>query len=77
MASTRVTSKGQITLPESVLERLGLKAGDQIEFVEHAQGVLLRRVAGDIRMLKGIVPKPTKPVSVENMKQAVTKMGRT
>ena len=77
MVSARVTSKGQITLPESVLERLGVKAGDKIEFVEYAQGVLLRRVAADIRTLKGMVPKPTKPVSVEDMKQAITKMGRT
>ena len=77
MVSARVTSKGQITLPESVLERLGVKACDQIEFVEYAQGVLLRRVAADIRTLKGMVPKPTKPVSVEDMKQAITKMGRT
>ena len=77
MASARVTSKGQMTLLESVLERLGVKAGDQVEFVEYAQGILLRRVAGDIRTLKGMVPKPTKPVSIEEMKWAITKMGRT
>jgi antitoxin PrlF len=77
IVSTRVTRKGQITLPESVLERLGVKAGDQIEFVEYAQGVLLKRITADIRTLKGMVPKPTKPVSIEDMKQAITKMGRT
>ena len=59
MASARVTSKSQIVLSESVLERLGIKAGDQVEFVEYAQSVLLRRAAVDIRTLKGMVPKPT------------------
>jgi len=34
MASTRVNSKGEIKLPKRVLERLGLRAGDQVEFVE-------------------------------------------
>ena len=61
----------------SVLERLGVKAGDQVEFVEYGQEVvLLRSVAHDIRALKGIVPKPAKPISVETMNLAIAKMGR-
>jgi len=32
---------------------LGVKAGDQVEFVEHGQGVvLLRSIAHDIRALR-------------------------
>ena len=77
MTSARVNSKGKITLPKSVLGQLGVKAGDQLEFVECGQGVvLLRSIAHDIRALKGIVPKPTKPISVETMNLAITKMGR-
>ena len=34
MAKTRVTSKGQVTIPKGVRERLGLRPGDEIEFVE-------------------------------------------
>src|SRR5581483_3292790 len=34
MAKATVTSKGQITIPKTVRERLGLRPGDQIEFVE-------------------------------------------
>jgi AbrB family looped-hinge helix DNA binding protein len=29
-----MTSKGQVTVPKAVRERLGLKPGDEIEFVE-------------------------------------------
>ena len=77
MTSAKVNSKGKITLPKSVLERLGVKAGDQVEFVEYGQGVvLLRSIAHDIRALKGIVPKPAKPISIETMNLAITKMGR-
>jgi AbrB family looped-hinge helix DNA binding protein len=42
MASARVNSKGEITLPKSVLERLGVKAGDQLEFVEYARASFCR-----------------------------------
>jgi AbrB family looped-hinge helix DNA binding protein len=72
-----VNSKGEITLPESVLERLGVKAGDHVEFFEYDKGVvLLPSITRDIRALKGIVPKPAKAISVETMNLATTKMGR-
>ena len=64
-------------MPKSVLERLGVKASDQVEFVEYGEGVvLLRSIAHDIRALKGIVPKPAKSVSIEAMNQAIRKMGQ-
>ena len=34
MYTTKVTSKGQITVPKLVREKLGLKPGDRIGFVE-------------------------------------------
>jgi AbrB family looped-hinge helix DNA binding protein len=72
-----VTSKGQITLPKRVRERLGVEAGDRIEFVESEQGFLVVPATRDIRALKGIVPKPKKPVSIGDMNRAIAKMGRT
>jgi AbrB family looped-hinge helix DNA binding protein len=39
-----ITSKGQITIPLAIRERLGLKAGDQIDFDEQASVLLGRRV---------------------------------
>ena len=32
--STKLTSKGQVTIPKAVREHLGLRPGDEIEFVE-------------------------------------------
>lgn len=41
MASSTVTSKGQITIPLEVRRRLGLKQGDKVEFlVEEGKTVL-------------------------------------
>ena len=38
MARTKITSKGQVTIPKDVRERLGLRPGDEIEFVEDRRG---------------------------------------
>lgn len=43
MTKARLTSKGQITIPKLVRERLGLRTGDAVEFVEDAEGVHLRK----------------------------------
>ena len=39
-----LTSKGQITIPVAIREKLGLKPGDQIEFDENATILVGRRV---------------------------------
>jgi antitoxin PrlF len=42
-----VTSKGQITVPLAVRKRLGLKAGDRLEFVNEGGTMIVRPVRGD------------------------------
>ena len=42
-ATAKITSKGQITLPRAVRERLGLKPGDEVQFVEDESGVHVKR----------------------------------
>jgi AbrB family looped-hinge helix DNA binding protein len=76
MASATLTSKGQITLPKSVRERLGVDVGDRIEFIESEEGFLVVPATRDIRSLKGIVPRRKKPVTIEDMNEAISKMGR-
>ncbi len=76
MASATLTSKGQVTLPKSVRERLGVEAGDRLEFIESEQGFLVVAATRDIRSLKGIVSAPKKPVTVDDMNKAIEKMGR-
>jgi antitoxin PrlF len=34
MPATKMTSKGQITLPKEVREKLGISPGDELEFIE-------------------------------------------
>ena len=75
MARATLTSKGQITIPKEVRERLGVEAGDRLEFVEQERGVY-RVVAAtrDVRNLKGMVPKPRRAVTIEEMNAAVRKL---
>ena len=76
MASATLTSKGQITLPKSVRDRLGVETGDRLEFIESEHGFLVVAATRDIRSLKGIVKPPSKPVSIDVMSDAIKKMGR-
>ena len=36
-----VQEKGQVTIPSEIREKLGLKKGDYVAFVETAQGILI------------------------------------
>jgi len=76
LATAVITSKGQVTIPKSVRERLGVDAGDRVEFVETSDGAFtIVAATRDVRDLKGIVPKPGKPVSIEDMSRVITRMG--
>lgn len=71
MTSAKVTSKGQITIPADVRARLGLRAGSRLAFVPTATGYEIHPQTASIRDLKGAVPRPTQPVSIEEMNEAI------
>jgi len=76
MTTATITSKGQVTIPKDVRSRLGIVTGDRVEFVEIEDGVFhIVAATQDIQALKGIVPKPKKPVTIEEMNQAIAEMG--
>lgn len=76
MARATVTTKGQITIPKEVREGLGVGAGDRVEFVEQERGVYTVVAATkDVRLLKGMVAKPSRPVSIDEMNAAVRRAG--
>lgn len=43
MPKARITSKGQVTIPKDVRDRLGLRPGDEIDLVEDAGGYRLSK----------------------------------
>ena len=44
MPKTKITSKGQVTIPKDVRERLGLRPGDEIEFIEDRSGFRVQKL---------------------------------
>jgi antitoxin PrlF len=74
MPTATVTTKGQITIPKEVRDAMGIETGDRIEFIAEEKGVYkVVAATKDVRHLKGLVPKPAKPVSVEEMNRAVAR----
>jgi antitoxin PrlF len=72
MATAAVTSKGQITIPIEVREELGLKAGDRIEFVKGEEGrFFIQPKKGSIMNLRGMFKWTGKPVTIEEMNEAI------
>jgi antitoxin PrlF len=55
MATSRMTAKGQITIPKALRERLGLLPGDEVEFVEVEGGrdVQMRVAASPFTQYRG------------------------
>jgi AbrB family looped-hinge helix DNA binding protein len=43
MMTSTISSKGQITVPKAVRDRLGLRAGTRVEFELVERGVMLRK----------------------------------
>ena len=76
--TTKVTTKGQITVPKPIREHLKLTKGDRIEFLIDVNGkVTIIPATADVRKLKGMVAKPTKPVTVADMNRAIEAEGST
>jgi AbrB family looped-hinge helix DNA binding protein len=72
MPTSRLTSKGQITVPQAVRQALGLEAGDKVDFVQVEGGYKLVPLRKDVRALKGrFAGRVERPVSLEEMDEAI------
>jgi antitoxin PrlF len=72
MAVATVTSKGQITLPKPIRDRLRLKAGDRVAFHERADGsIVVEAETVDLLELRGTLRPRVRGVTVEDMNAAI------
>lgn len=73
MATTTLTSKGQMTLPKSVRDDLNLGPGDKIDIVKKDGDYVLKprtvRFADLVRVLGK--PPVARPLTVEDMDDAI------
>jgi len=75
MATFTLTSKGQITLPKSVRDRLNVPTGHSVEFIVDADGdIRVRAGHGDVRALRGLLRRRgRRAVSLDRMESAIRK----
>jgi antitoxin PrlF len=77
VARAKLTSKGQITIPKQVRERLNLRAGDRVEFtMEGEDRVLLRPARGRVLDLEGALHRPGSPaVALDELERVIRRRG--
>ncbi|MGH8650854.1 MAG: AbrB/MazE/SpoVT family DNA-binding domain-containing protein [Gammaproteobacteria bacterium] len=69
-----LTSKGQVTLPKEIRDKLGLKAGSKIDFELLSDGTARLRPANLTALsIMGILKRPgQRPVSIEEVDEGIT-----
>ena len=67
--ATTMTSKGQVTVPREIRDRLGLKSGDKMAFTMLSDGtVVMRPKTRRLADLAGSLTRPGQPkVAIEDM----------
>jgi AbrB family looped-hinge helix DNA binding protein len=74
MSAATLTSKGQLTLPKDVREALGVGPGDRVVFVPMEDGnFAVMPATHSVKSLKGLIPKPKKPVTLADMNKAIAR----
>jgi antitoxin PrlF len=71
MTTSIVSTKGQIVIPSRIRAELGVEAGSRVEFVKTEDGWLIKSATLPVTALKGVLGKPRKPVSIEDMNRAI------
>jgi antitoxin PrlF len=72
MDQSTIQQNGQITIPPSMLNYLNLHAGDSVSFSLDAGSIhLIPSRKRSVMDLEGILPKPKKALSIEEMNQII------
>jgi antitoxin PrlF len=72
MLTSKITSKGQTTIPVAIQSKLGVKSGDRLQyFIEPDGRVTLHPKTLSIKDLEGVLPPAERRISLEEMDQAV------
>ena len=68
-----LTSKGQVTIPKAIRDRFSLRAGSSISFVVMENHVEFVPETMSLKDLQGILPKPKKKLSLEEIDRIIAK----
>lgn len=71
MLNSSMTTKGQVTIPAELRERLGLKPGDKVAFLERDGKVILQRLDNRVDSAFGLI-KSTKSATLEDIDETIS-----
>ena len=77
MTTSSITSKGQVTIPSALREKLRLQPGDKVVFEEKDGVITIIPANDDIETLAGCLSEDTQiKASLDDMEQAIKKGAR-
>jgi len=73
VASSTLTTKGQMTLPKEVRDRLHLKAGDRLDVAVEDRRIILTPATMSLAELCAVLPPAKRARSLKEMDEAIRK----
>ena len=74
MKTSRVTTKGQITIPAETRKKMGIHQGDRVGFIHDNGKIIIMPIIKDIASSFGLIKARTS-VSLDDMDQAIQGRG--
>ena len=78
MPESKITSKGQVTIPKQVRDMLRIDTGDRVQFLVREDGVVeLRPQTVRLEDVYGVIDYAGEPATVEEMNEGIATAVRT
>lgn len=71
MAYSTVTSKGQVTIPKAVRDRMGIDEGSKLVFVDDGDRILVYKIESDLESLYGAVKHEGPPIDFKRLRDEI------
>lgn len=68
---SKVTGKGQITIPSSIRNNLNIPIGSKIELIEQDNCIIIVPINNSLSKLKSSLPKPNSTLSIDEMNNII------
>jgi AbrB family looped-hinge helix DNA binding protein len=68
-----LTSKGQVTVPVEIRRFLNVGPGDKLLFARMGSRVEIVPATASVKQLKGVLPKPARRLTLEQMAKAIAR----
>ena len=72
---SKVTSKGQITIPTVIRQNLNIPSESRVELIQRDNCVIVVPINNSLSKLKKSLPKPAKTLSCEEMNNIISNRG--